>query len=231
MTGRSLKRFSMGPRTCTTARQRATAEAADRVGKAGTAAWERLKGRNAKTWADWMTVGEALAAGRDWAMRSSGSSKPNGGFYAMEMSRWLDQYGLKLMDKSDQAKLLKVMDHRDEIVAWRAKLTPDERLKLNHPTNVLRKWQSSLTKSPKPPGAEAKARVRAVVPAALIAERDETIERLSKQVKELEERDWSFNPRSLPHDFARALSKAVPPDRLEEIHAAIGKEIEARAPA
>ncbi len=35
------------------------------------------------------------------------------------------------------------MDHLDEIEAWRASLTPTERLRLNHPSAVFRKWKSA----------------------------------------------------------------------------------------
>jgi hypothetical protein len=53
------------------------------------------------------------------------------------------------------------MGHLAEIEAWLATLTTSQRLHLNHPTSVLRKWKVSTfvpdpNAPPKPPSAQAK---------------------------------------------------------------------------
>ena len=111
----------------------------DRIVRQGTAAWKRLK--KDKSWTDWLAVGEALQVGRELAMYQAGTNEPSGKGYSQAFSRWLVANKLDDMDKSDRAKLFKVMDNLAAIEQWRAKLTLSERLKLNHPVTVLRNYQ------------------------------------------------------------------------------------------
>jgi hypothetical protein len=122
----------------------------DQIGRKGRAAWKRLK--KSTDWNDWMSVGEALVAGRGMARRGAGVNKPEGRGYNELFSQWLIHYGLQEIDKSDRAKLFKVMDRRSEIEEYRLSLSLPERCRLNHPTTVLRHWTSAtkVTK-PRPP--------------------------------------------------------------------------------
>jgi hypothetical protein len=113
----------------------------DRLGRLGTAAWNRLK--QEKNWNDWMTVGDAMISGREFAMSQALTNKPEGSAYNRAFGEWLKKYQLDDMDASDRAKLFKVMDQHTEIDQWRATLTITDRMKLNHPTAVLRKWQAA----------------------------------------------------------------------------------------
>ena len=127
----------------------------DRIGQAGRAAWKRLKaGAN---WNDWMSVGEALLIGREVAMAEAGTNAPEGKGYILAFNRWLATYELNDIDKSARAKLFTVMAHRSEIEAFRATLSSSDRLKLNHPTTVLRHWQAKtqVPTKPKPLTIEA----------------------------------------------------------------------------
>src|SRR5262245_51966357 len=128
----------------------------DRVGRAGQAAWKRLK--KCKTWADWMAVGEALATGRTIAMKAAETNRPEGKAYNQIFSQWLIRYGLNEIDKSARAKLLYVMEHRGEIEDFRAALPTSIRLELNHPVSVLRRYQAQTRvpkrKVPKAPSQE-----------------------------------------------------------------------------
>jgi BMFP domain-containing protein YqiC len=118
----------------------------DRVARQGAAAWKRLK--QAKNWNDWVQVGEALVIGREWAMHQSGKNEPEGKGYIMAFTEWLERYKLDDMDKSDRAKLFKVMDALTMITEWRATLTLTDRLKLNHPSTVWRKFEASRMPDP-----------------------------------------------------------------------------------
>jgi hypothetical protein len=107
----------------------------------GQEAWHRL-GRD-HTWENWRHVGAALLIGRSGAMREAGVNRPVGRRYNVVFAAWLDKFGFENLDKADRSRLFAVMDHLPEIETWRATLTPAQRLRLNHPSAVFRKWQSA----------------------------------------------------------------------------------------
>lgn len=114
----------------------------DRVSRLGSEAWKRLK--KTKDYNDWLKVGEALQCGREWAMRQAQANKPEGKAYNMAFSEWLQRYKLDDLDKGDRSRLFQVMDALPQIEEWRRTLTLTERLKLNHPNAVLRKFKSAF---------------------------------------------------------------------------------------
>jgi hypothetical protein len=104
-------------------------------------AWHRL--RQDQTWEDWKHVGAAHLIGRSGAMHEAGANRPLGRRYKVAFAAWLKKFGFENLDKADRCRLFVVMDHLQEIEAWRATLTPKERLRLNHPSAVLRRWESA----------------------------------------------------------------------------------------
>jgi len=109
--------------------------------RAGQEAWQRL--RSHATWQDWKQVGKAHVAGRGTAMREAHVNEPSGHRYKEAFGSWQKQCGFEALDKGDRARLFEVMDHLAEIEAWLATLAATERMRLNHPTTVLRKWKKS----------------------------------------------------------------------------------------
>ena len=109
----------------------------DRVSRLGSEAWKRLK--KCKDYNDWVKVGEALQVGREWAMNQAQTNKPEGKAYNMAFSEWLQHYKL-----DDRSRLFRVMDALPQIEEWRRTLTLTERLKLNHPNAVLRKFKAAF---------------------------------------------------------------------------------------
>ncbi len=107
----------------------------------GQEAWHRL-GRD-HTWEDWKHVGAALLIGRSRAMHNAGVNRPVGRRYNAAFAAWLHKFGFENLDKGDRSRLFAVTDHLHEIETWRATLTPTQRLRLNHPSAVLRKWKSA----------------------------------------------------------------------------------------
>jgi hypothetical protein len=107
----------------------------------GQEAWHRLGGDHC--WEDWRQVGAALVIGRNGAMREAGVNRPAGRRYNAVFAAWLVKYGFQNLDKGDRYRLFAVMDHLQEIEIWRATITPTERLRLNHPSSVFRKWKSA----------------------------------------------------------------------------------------
>jgi hypothetical protein len=114
----------------------------DRVSRLGTEAWKRLK--KTKDYNDWLKVGEALTVGREWAMNQAQTNKPEGKAYNMAFGEWMMRYKLHDMDKGDRSRLFQVMEALPMIEEWRRTLTLTERLKLNHPNAVLRKWKAAF---------------------------------------------------------------------------------------
>jgi hypothetical protein len=107
----------------------------------GQEAWQRLSQN--RSWEDWKHLGAAIVIGRNWAMREAAVNQPVGRRYNVLFAGWLAQFGFENLDKADRSRLFAAMDHLEEIDAWRASLTPTERLRLNHPSAVFRKWKSA----------------------------------------------------------------------------------------
>jgi hypothetical protein len=114
----------------------------DRVSLLGSEAWKRLK--KCKDYNDWLKVGEALLVGREWAMNQAQTNKPEGKGYNLCFSEYLQRYKLDDMDKGDRSRLFKMMDALPQIEIWRRTLALTERLKLNHPNAVLRKFKAAF---------------------------------------------------------------------------------------
>ena len=107
----------------------------------GQAAWHRLK--KGSTFEDWKQVGAAHVLGRTTAMREAHVNKPEGRNYNAAFDRWQKQCGFEDLDKAARSRLFEMMDNLAKIEAWRATLTVMQRLDLNHPSAVVRRWKAS----------------------------------------------------------------------------------------
>jgi hypothetical protein len=114
----------------------------------GQQAWHRLDRDH--TWENWRHVGAALLIGRSRAMREAGVNRPAGRRYNVVFAAWLNKFAFENLDKADRSRLFAVMGHLHEIETWRATLTATQRLRLNHPSAVFRKWKSANAISQNP---------------------------------------------------------------------------------
>jgi hypothetical protein len=130
----------------------------DRVSRQGAAAWKSLK--REKNWNDWLKVGEALRIWREWAQNQSRANRPIGKAYNMAFGEKLLEYKLDDMDKGTRSRLFDVMDNLPLIEEWRRTLPLTERLKLNHPNAVLRKWKAFMKPEPREEDGEPKPTLR-----------------------------------------------------------------------
>jgi hypothetical protein len=112
----------------------------------GQEAWYRLRGGS--SWSDWVAVGTAHVIGRTTAMRNGRTNKPKGRSYNAAFSAWQKKFSFEGLDKGDRFRLFDVMDHLKEIDGWLKKLPESERLRLNHPSSVWRRWKAA-TAAPK----------------------------------------------------------------------------------
>lgn len=166
-------------------------------------AWARMKKAQAKTWGEWMTIGEGLIEGRRWAMQQAGADTPQGRGYITAFSEWLKRYKLDDMDASDRAKLLQIMEERAAVEEWRSTLTDHERRNLNNPVMVWRKWTAATKVKKKPKKGGPGARERAM------------IEEQQARIQELEEE--RLNPDDEPLAVVDRLLATYPPEVIEEI--------------
>ncbi|UGX91737.1 hypothetical protein G6321_00039240 [Bradyrhizobium barranii subsp. barranii] len=113
----------------------------DPVVREGQEAWGRLSSN--MTWDDWKHVGKAHLVGRQKAMTEANVNRPIGRRYNKAFGAWLREFGFENLNIGDRARLFEVMGHFAEIDAWLATLTTNERVRLNHPTAILRKWKGS----------------------------------------------------------------------------------------
>lgn len=108
-------------------------------------------------WADWMFVADGFAVGRTKAMRGTGTNQPFGRGYTKAFGDWMaEREWTKRFDKGTRSTLLWCADHRSEIEAWRETLAQSERLKLNHPTTLKRKYEATHRFSASDPKATKK---------------------------------------------------------------------------
>jgi hypothetical protein len=121
-----------------------TTDPAQATLRRGQEAWHRLK--KGSTFEDWKVVGAAHVLGRTEAMREAHVNKPEGRNYNAAFGRWQKQCGFEDLDKAARSRLFEMMDHLAAIEAWRATLTVTQRLDLNHPTSIVRRWKAATAK-------------------------------------------------------------------------------------
>jgi hypothetical protein len=80
---------------------------------------------------EWVTVGRGWAHGHAYAVRNAG--KPKGLKYNRHAGDWIRRYGYDKLDKAVRSRLLDVVEHLDEITAWRDSLEAKDRDRANHP--------------------------------------------------------------------------------------------------
>jgi hypothetical protein len=198
----------------------------------GQEAWSRLV--SCQSWNDWILVGNALFAGRAEAMRTAHTNKPEGRRYNEEFGYWLKANGFDVIDKSTRSRLFECLAHRNEIETWRATLTTSQRLELNHPAVVLRRWKRTIVK--KPDDAKPKPS-----PIAKLRESIVTLEEENTRLKREAQLGAPFTPNDKPADqaavvwrmihcspsAARALSRALNKlARAAEAHAPQTSEVQ-----
>jgi hypothetical protein len=107
----------------------------------GREAWASLKRH--ETWAGWLAVGRALAAGRAALLQKLGLREPTGRVWSRAFGGWLEETGFAEIDAATRSKLMQCLEDEVEIEAWRRTLGLTRMLRLNHPSAVLARWQKA----------------------------------------------------------------------------------------
>ncbi len=124
---------------------REISRAAQPVIRHGQAAWRRLAYE--QTWQDWLSVGEALEAGREQIEQQI--RERGGGNFNRLFGSWLDSHGFGGLHKSVRSRLHSCMEHREAIEKWRQSIGKAAAAKLNHPHAIWHKFKLTLPDGPK----------------------------------------------------------------------------------
>jgi hypothetical protein len=172
----------------------------------GQEAWHRLK--KGSTFEDWKQVGAAHVLGRTAAMREAHVNKPEGRNYNAAFDRWQKQCGFEDLDKAARSRLFEMMDNLAKIEAWRATLTVMQRLDLNHPTAVVRRWKAA-TVVPDPNAPPKVSRFQKLNES--IATLQEENDRLKRGGGDL------YTPQDTPKNIARILVGQLSKSKAEKV--------------
>jgi hypothetical protein len=163
--------------------------------------------------------------GRVAAMREVHVNKPEGRNYNTAFGRWLKQFGFDDLDKGVRFRLFKMMDRLAAIEAWRATLTVTERLELNHPNTVIRRFTAATT-TPKV-GAQPKLSAYAKLQADHMA----VIEECHRMKREIERGGGDlWTPEDRPKDIAHIIVCKLSKSKAENVAHEILKALKAGAP-
>ena len=180
----------------------------DRI-RVGREAWERLS--SGQAWNDWLLVGEALLAGRMEAMRAAHTNKPEGRRYNEEFSHWLKITRFDAVEATTRKRLLKCLEHRNEIQAWRATLTTNKLHVLNHPGVVLRRWQKTIVKKPDDDASKKPSHTEKLKASIIALEEDNT--RMKREV----ERGGPFTRQDTARDIAAVVFRTISPSKARDV--------------
>jgi hypothetical protein len=194
-----------------------SSEPIDDAVRKGQEAWQRLQ--NNSTWQDWKAVGAAHVIGRTTAMRDGHVNKPKGRSYNAAFTAWQKRFGFQDLDSGDRTRLFKVMDHLKEIETWLQKLPGSERLRLNHPSSVWRRWKASQKSKTDDQGKLSSMQKLKDELVAVIEERDRYKREYERGGGDL----WSAEDR--PQDIARVVLSKLTKHKAEKVARAILKAV------
>jgi hypothetical protein len=180
----------------------------------GQDAWARARADH--TWSDWLKIGAALSVLRTEAMREAHVNKPEGRNYSTAFAAGLKKYGFENIDSGDRTRLFKVMTNISAIEKWRATLPLNQRLPLNHPSTVLRRWKSTSTV----PAQNASPKTSAI--AKLKEANIELREKLYRAERELSHGGGDlWTPEDTPQDTANIMLGKLTSNKAERVARAI----------
>jgi hypothetical protein len=183
----------------------------------GRQAWKSLK--SDETWEKWVAIGRAIEIGRNETMRALHTNQPKGGQWGRVFGSWLSENGFDEIDKGVRSRLQNCLDHQTEIDTWRQNIGLAQRLQLNHPNAVWRRWQAAQA-APKGPGTPPTGNRKDIEIMRLQSELDEANRKLHafEHDKISEGRDWDWQ--DTPQEIAEAMLRLYP-DKAKRLGAAL----------
>jgi hypothetical protein len=183
-------------------------DAARLVVERGRRAWRELK--SDETFEKWVAIGRAIDIGRKETMRALHTNRPAGAQWSRVFGAWLEEQGFAEIDKGARSRLQDCLDNLPAIEAWRQTLGLTQRLQLNHPNAVWRRFQATR-QHPSPDdkaGSSARPGLREEN-MRLQSDLDDAhkeIERLRRGLDEGNDWDWQ----DTPEEIAKAMLRSHP---------------------
>jgi hypothetical protein len=194
---------------------------AERVVERGRQAWRSL--RNDETFEKWIAIGRAIEIGRNEMMRLLHSNRPAGAQWSRVFGAWLSENGFDEIDKGVRSRLQNCLDNLPAIEMWRQNIGLGQRLQLNHPNTVWRKWQAAkempqrADRSTSPPPNRKDLEI-----VRLQEELDAANKKLCEYERQhgnvTEGRDWTWHDTS---DAIAAAMIAAYPDKAKRVGSAL----------
>jgi hypothetical protein len=184
----------------------------------GRQAWKTIK--SDETWEKWVAIGRAVEIGRAETMRLLHTNQPKGGQWGRVFGAWLEEQGFAEIDKGVRSRLQNCLDNLPAIEAMRQNMGLTQRLQLNHPNAVWRRFQAAQvaaekTKGPanssRPGLREEVVRLQSELDAA-----QREISRLQRSYDDGNDFDWQ----DTPDEIAQAMLRRYP-SKAKRVGAAI----------
>jgi hypothetical protein len=194
---------------------------AERVVERGRAAWKSL--RNDETFEKWIAIGRAIEIGRNETMRALHTNRPAGAQWSRVFGAWLSENGFDEIDKGVRSRLQNCLDNLPAIESWRQNIGLGQRLQLNHPNTVWRKWQTAQAA---PKGTDRSTSPPPNRKDMEIVRLQEELDAANKKLREIERgqgnitegRDWTWHDRV--DDIAAAMLRSHP-DKAKRLGSAL----------
>jgi|SRR5262245_1644906 len=102
---------------------------------------------NKRTWIEWLTIGEYLQTGRQWAMQISRSNEPKGIRYNQAINVWFKRnHQFEKLEKDERNDLMRCMENLPAIETFLAGQEGKKGRQLIHPTSVWRAYKRNEAK-------------------------------------------------------------------------------------
>ena len=118
--------------------------------KRGRAAIQNLTSKRDRTFGWWLDYSNAVVAARTEAMRDAYTNQPIGKAYNAAHARIMKREKLDAFDANTRKDCVAMIDNLHHpvdarrahgIIAWRSKLDTSTRVRLNHPSAIMRRWK------------------------------------------------------------------------------------------
>jgi hypothetical protein len=104
----------------------------------------------------WLPIAWAIGFGRAKVMAELSITEPTGRRYNAAIGEFLNKNGLRGIHKVTRSRLAEIAEHLPEIRAWYNQLDAADRIHINNPATILKRWRQDTNQIPASPSPLAK---------------------------------------------------------------------------